>query len=128
MPLPDDAPPGVLVRESQEFQPEPEAVGAVRRFVCDTLGVGLEHPVVLVASELATNAVLHAGTPFRVRVSSESSIRVEVHDGTSIDELEKRSGSGRGLALVEQVADDWGVDSTPPGKYVWAVLPVDAEL
>lgn len=128
MPLRDDASPGALVRESQEFQPEPEAVGAVRRFVCDTLRVGLEHPVVLVASELATNAVVHARTPFRVQVSSGKSFRVEVHDGTGIDELEKRSGSGRGLALVEQVADDWGVDSTPSGKYVWAVLPVDAEL
>ena len=58
-----------IAEYSQVFLPVPEAVAAVRRFVTEVLThwreVDLMSDAALVASELATNAVLHASSPFR---------------------------------------------------------------
>lgn len=96
----------------------------------------------LVASEIVTNAVLHAHTPVRLTVSRCSGrLRIAVQDERDDDaavaarsarELEL-SGSGRGLLLVSSVCRAWGVYPTADGgKVVWAVLddpsdPEDAE-
>jgi anti-sigma regulatory factor (Ser/Thr protein kinase) len=84
----------------------------------------------LLVSELVTNCVLHADPPagdpisFVLGVEAER-LRVEVSDGgkgfsptsTSHDGV---SGSGWGLRLVDQLADDWGVDRGPKGgTTVW---------
>ena len=61
-----------IAEYSQVFLPVPEAVAAVRRFVTEALRRWgertLEMDASLVASELATNAVLHASSPFRVSI------------------------------------------------------------
>ena len=87
----------------------------------------------LVVSELAANAALHAhGDDFIVRVSTYSDgVRLEIDD-SSLRLPQQRSYSadaitGRGLKLVAELAEDWGVESTATGKTVWAVLrPADA--
>jgi anti-sigma regulatory factor (Ser/Thr protein kinase) len=103
-----------------------------RRFVTDTLVTwGCDDRVddaTLLASELATNALLHARTGFTVGLSHrpDGSIRVSVRD-TGIGRPRPRpagplDGSGRGLAMVEALATEWGADLSPGGKVVWADL------
>lgn len=117
------------------FRVGPDAPFAARRFVAGLLacrpfaGRVSADDVQLVVSELATNAVIHAGTPFSVSVSSnESVMRIEVSDW-SVRRPIVRDGSptaisGRGLRLVAAVAGDWGVEPGPDGKTVWAELPL----
>ena len=80
--------------------------------------------VVLAVSELVTNAVEHAGTSIELRAGvSEGRLRVEVADGCG-DLPHARTPDaerigGRGLLLVDQLADRWNVETTPVGKTVW---------
>lgn len=107
----------------EEFQPEPPSARAVRLFVSEAAS-GAQHldDIVLAASELATNVIRHARTPFTVRVAStKRRIRLEVSDGSSIiPAVQDLNDSRRGLRMIELLADDWGVELTEDGKVVWA--------
>ncbi|MFJ9715961.1 ATP-binding protein [Streptomyces sp. NPDC101213] len=83
-------------------------------------------------AELAANAAVHARLPGRdfrlVLLARGAVLRVEVTD-TRGDDLPHRrrpdpdAESGRGLLLVEVLADRWGVRLGPvPRKTVWAEL------
>jgi anti-sigma regulatory factor (Ser/Thr protein kinase) len=81
----------------------------------------------LVAHELVTNAVQHARTDFVVRVDvCADAVRVEVHDDNPrrpiLNTPPPFATSGRGLALVTSLADEWGVDADDDSKVVWARL------
>lgn len=117
------------------FRAGPDAPFAARHFVTGLLErrpYGHRAPVddaQLVVSELATNSVVHAGTPFSVSVSCDGvAIRISVHDRSLTRPIVRDTGptapSGRGLRLVAAVARDWGVESAPDGKTVWAELPL----
>ena len=115
-----------------EVQPERTEIRRVRRFVeerciewecADRLDDAL-----LVASELATNAALHAGTPFQVTARRRvGALRIDVFD-RSERAPELRAGhqdaeGGRGLYLVSAMAASWGVERRAGGgKLVWADL------
>ena len=82
--------------------------------------------VVLLVSEVVTNAVLHARSDIRLEVqASADTVRVEVHDGSPVEprvhHYRLTSGTGRGLRMVEQLARRWGVehDVARGGKVVW---------
>lgn len=106
-----------------------------RRFVTSVLG---RQPYLgrvrasdakLVVSELATNAVIHAGTPFSVTVALQGPvIRISVRDESDLPPRVRDAGpearSGRGLRIVDAIADDWGVERDPAGKTVWVDLPL----
>ncbi len=85
---------------------------------------------VLLASELVTNAIVHAATPLELHAQSLGcGVRVEVHDGVNRPPvLEPQSDSntssehGRGLFLVAALADRWGWDGYASGKSVWFEL------
>jgi anti-sigma regulatory factor (Ser/Thr protein kinase) len=117
-----------LVETRFEVPPEPSAVARVRALVRSALaGTIDEHvldTIVLLTSEVVTNAILHAKTPSVLRLRRLSDVvRVEVTDGSSA--LPERrvfdfaSASGRGLALVEAVAARWGTDRAASSKTVW---------
>jgi anti-sigma regulatory factor (Ser/Thr protein kinase) len=101
---------------------------AARLFTCDIVGgegAGTDE-VALIVSELAANAVLHAGTPFTVTIhrNGESDhFRIEVSDGSSVLPQVKDHGqsapTGRGLRIVDRLTHDWGVEATDDGKVVW---------
>jgi len=89
--------------------------------------------VELLVSELASNAVAHAGTPFTVSVQfDDQRIRVEVSDtGDGVPCVrppDPLASNGRGLQLLGALADSWGVDSHEPGKTVWFLVGTTREV
>ena len=109
----------------QDFPPESEAVAAVRELVCQVAGVDPDHPAVLVASELATNATIHASTPYRVVVETNDVIRIEVSDESpQPPTLEPSSDRGWGLQMVDKLSAAWGASPfNGYWKVVWAEIP-----
>ncbi|MFE2601355.1 ATP-binding protein [Streptomyces sp. NPDC059396] len=120
------------------WSPDPRCVAFARQELRKALadwGLSvLEDSAVLILSELLSNAGLHAKvTPEQVIETryfrSSGALRIEVHDG-SPDRPRRRvpdaeASDGRGLLLVEALADEWGVaDRGGPGKVVWASLSV----
>ena len=120
------------MEECLELEPRTELIGQGRRFVAGVLeGWELAEFVadaVLVASELLSNAVLHARTDLRLTVFADvpGTVRIEVLDHNSrmptAVACPDDATSGRGLALVGAVATRWGSESRPDGKVVWAEL------
>lgn len=116
--------------EARRFRCQPASVTAARRFVRDVLSdrpPELVDAAELMASELATNCVRHAHTEFELTIDTEDQIRIEVRDRgegrpTLLSPAE-REISGRGLRIVEAMADAWGVIPGADGKAVWFTLP-----
>jgi anti-sigma regulatory factor (Ser/Thr protein kinase) len=113
---------------SLQLPPDHAAAARARRFVSDTLrGWGCEDVVPdaqLLVSELVTNAVLHARSATRVTVERNgATVRVSVDDDSSaqprLRELGPEAVTGRGLLLVDRIAQRWGVDPRAGGKCVW---------
>jgi anti-sigma regulatory factor (Ser/Thr protein kinase) len=109
------------------------SAGRAREFVRLSLqsfglpDAALADRVTLVASELVTNAVLHARTDLVVRLSADhTDVLLEVSDGGPLHDTPATCAplatSGRGLVLVDSVADDWGMTGIDGGlgKTVWA--------
>lgn len=112
---------GNLMEET--FEPVPASARAVRQLVREEVPEGpLRDDILLVASELASNVIVHARTDFVVQVTSEAGrIRIEVWNGSSIIPAVKLlRDSGYGLRVVEALSDRWGVESVDTGKAVWA--------
>lgn len=90
--------------------------------------------VLLVVSELVTNACLHADGPEELRVSlGDKVLRLEVADrgtGAPAPRTPHRAGrpGGHGMFIVQRLCLDWGVIRTTgaPGKTVWAELSAPA--
>ncbi|MGE3620831.1 MAG: SpoIIE family protein phosphatase, partial [Acidimicrobiia bacterium] len=107
--------------------------GGARRFVSGVLQRGgvaseLADDAVLATSELATNALRHAGGLVALRVDVTGlRVHVEVEDG-SAQELRRRDPgpfdtSGRGLVILDELASRWGTSPTDDGgKVVWFEL------
>jgi anti-sigma regulatory factor (Ser/Thr protein kinase) len=109
----------------------PESAAKARRLVTSSLRVwhleGAEDAAWLVVSELVTNTVVHARLDcVRVTVSriDEHMVRITVVDRSHAMPQVRDAGlceeSGRGLALIDALSADWGVDPLPWGKRVWA--------
>ena len=79
----------------------------------------------LLTSEVVTNAVVHAGSSPIVEVTAESgTVRISVQDQNPTwpmpREVAVDSTSGRGMALVDVMADGWGVERVADdGKRIW---------
>jgi anti-sigma regulatory factor (Ser/Thr protein kinase) len=125
----------VIDEAKARFRAGPDAPLAARRFVAGLLGRRPygdrvdPNDAQLVVSELATNAVIHAGTPFSVTVRSDgSAVRISVQDWSSMQPVMRENNpvalSGRGLRLIAMVSRSWGVEYGPDGKTVWAELPL----
>ena len=110
--------------------PTPAAAPAARAFVADLLGpldAERAYAAAVCASELVTNGVLHARTPIVLGVRrGEQRLLVAVTDragGTPHPPPpDDERSSGRGLMLVEALADEWGVTDAPDGKTVWFTI------
>lgn len=121
---------GQAGRSAAELALPPKAASAsrARRFVTTTLDDwGLEgaDDLVLLASELVTNALLHARTAMTVRLVDEGGavVLLSVSDGSPQlprgRQFSLESGTGRGLRLLDSMAESWGTDVTAGGKTIW---------
>ena len=79
---------------------------------------------VLLVSEVVTNAVVHASSAPRLLVTVVGDrLRIEVHDMSRALPVMQPWGAaigGRGLRIVDQLADAWGTTMTSTGKVVWS--------
>jgi sigma-B regulation protein RsbU (phosphoserine phosphatase) len=107
--------------------------GSARRAVQEALmGAGLEvmlDDALLLVSELVTNAVVHAGTELELRIDIGPDLaRIEVIDhgpGLPIRHgADDASEFGRGIFLLDALAQEWGTRHFAGGKSVWFVLGV----
>jgi anti-sigma regulatory factor (Ser/Thr protein kinase) len=74
--------------------------------------------VQLLTSELVTNAAVHARSPLELVLDHRAAaVRVEVYDRDTT--IPTDAEKGRGLVLVDALADRWGANGTTTGKVVW---------
>ena len=112
------------------FEASPTSAFQARTFVSQHL---IDHrllylvdPVRLVASELATNSLVHAQTAFRVTLAaSDQTVLLTVRDDSPALALRRVAQAmdltGRGLEIVASVSHGWGTNELEAGsKEVWA--------
>jgi anti-sigma regulatory factor (Ser/Thr protein kinase) len=105
-------------------------VGAARRAVAswlDERGCRTGDDALLVLSELVTNAIVHAGDGCTIDVRhSDGLLRLEVRDWSPHEPVVRSVAptdvGGRGLHVVDALADEWGWELMADGKRVWAVV------
>ncbi|MFH9571913.1 ATP-binding protein [Streptomyces sp. NPDC017230] len=125
-----------------EVRPDPSEVGRARRWARSRLagaGIRADEPLaetlVLLVSELVTNAVVHTGRSAVLRLvlpgtvageSEEATVRLEVDDASDRAPVPRcvngEATGGRGLALVDGLADRWGWSREGTGKRIWCEL------
>lgn len=119
--------------------PDPVEVGRARRWTRARLawtGVEADEPyaesLVMLVSELVTNAVVHTDRPAELRLALPASpadcgpYRVEVVDTCAAPPRQRRAQEyethGRGLELVDAIADRWGWQAEGFGKVIWCEI------
>lgn len=123
-----------VVRAERAFSPSPAAVAVCRAFARIQLHDWALSPervdeTVLVLSELMTNALRHARTPVVVTLFCDGrAVTLTLTDGDADPPAGRAAATsdedGRGLRIVEQLCESWGVAPAPVGKTVWARLPL----
>ena len=113
----------------EAFPPSLLSVREARRFVRTSVSTYLPVPdletVELLTSEVVTNAVVHAGSSPVVEVAADGgTVRVSVEDHDPAWPMPRAvpedATSGRGMGLVDTMADAWGVEQAAPrGKRIW---------
>ena len=108
----------------------PESSTKARRWIETKLGGRLGDEklfdAALVVSELVNNAVLHTRTGFlRVELDDfDGAFEIAVLDeDRAMPQMQDQSAaqtSGRGLHIVDELADEWGAEREAKGKRVWA--------
>lgn len=121
----------VMLELRATLSAEPEQVAEARRLVAGYLreqGDDDGEVAVLLTSELVTNAILYGRAPLELRAQADgSALRVEVYDQATSPPMLQRDVDlteigGRGLQLVDTLADRWGWAKHDYGKVVWFEL------
>jgi anti-sigma regulatory factor (Ser/Thr protein kinase) len=87
--------------------------------------------VLLIVSELATNALVHTDGQVRLDLTLlDDRVRVSVTDSSPRTPVKPTSigweaTGGRGILLVEAMSETWGTVPVSGGKQVWAEYPID---
>ncbi|MGQ0845860.1 MAG: ATP-binding protein [Sporichthyaceae bacterium] len=106
-----------------------QAPGDARRFLAEVLCTEHTARVLdeaqLLVSELVGNSVRHGLPPVEVdvRCTGGNTLEVRVRDGLlaqpKLKHVDEDSEGGRGIALVDLLSQDWGIDVEAQGKVVW---------
>jgi anti-sigma regulatory factor (Ser/Thr protein kinase) len=124
------------VSATLRLAPVPSSVPEARRFVRGLLAQWslerLTDTAVLLTSEVVTNAVLHARTDVEVTVTRMGdAVQVQVHDGSSVSPVQRRhsaeSTTGRGVRLLDQLAEGWTVTQEHGGKTICFVVDASTD-
>lgn len=120
----------MLTIASTALPPDPSSILAARemvREVADHLPKRAREAAEMVMNELATNSVVHAGTPFEVFAAADDvAVEVVVSDRAGWSSAVDRGRSrGQGLLLVGLLAHEWAAELEQEGKRVWARLLVE---
>ena len=120
----------VLAREERTFprafeslaRPAPWFASFSRRNLRELLEAAM-----VVTTELATNAIRHAGSDFTLQVTRRlGSVRIQVADASPLPPVRTNgsmpAASGHGLTLIARLSTRWGHDMDGPGKVVWPAL------
>lgn len=119
---------------SASFPADRDSPWHARRMAAATLRRwGHERPLIddvsLVVSELASNAVRHAGSTFSLALQMQGPLlRVTVEDRAPLPGAGLTPRPPHGLCVVESLSTGWGAEPTPHGKVIWAQLPCAAPL
>ena len=134
----DGAPGCDACEVSRRFPRTPVAATLVRRFVAQTLRDWrrdeLVDDVAQVATELATNGVIHARSDLAVGLSrlDDRAMRLVVSDTSGSSPIlgpgDAGAVNGRGLQMVHAIAKRWGHEIVDDGKYVWVELAPITEV
>ncbi len=112
---------------------DPTGLSSARRFTSETIAKWSMAPgppdLVLLVSELVTNAIVHGLPPIRLRLTHlGDELLIEVDDGFAHVPHRRRPDpeeeTGRGLHIMAMLAHRSGVSLRPNGKTVWCSLPV----
>ncbi|WP_329292851.1 ATP-binding SpoIIE family protein phosphatase [Streptomyces sp. NBC_01455] len=78
----------------------------------------------MIVSELVTNAVRYGTPPLRLQLIKDRTLTCEVHDGNPLAPRLRHAKTidegGRGMFIIAQLAQHWGVRYSLDGKTVWA--------
>jgi anti-sigma regulatory factor (Ser/Thr protein kinase) len=119
---------------ARTLRARPEAVADARRAVAGLpLARGTRDTLALLASEIVTNAIRHAGLrpgdPIDVQATRHAGrVRLSVHDGgrgfdvPRVGDRDPGVAGGRGLLIVDALSDAWGVDCSEDGCVVWCEI------
>ena len=112
--------------------PDASSLREGRRFVAETLrdwqvDEARIEPVLLVANELMANAIVHAkSAPVLSLEEDGGDLLLRVADTSSAAPTPRipttNAAGGRGLIMVEALADRWGFDAHSSGKVVWVTF------
>ena len=133
----------VAISAHVDLVPTPAAAPRGRMFVREhlenVLPSSVLSDVLLLTSELVTNAVLHARTDVHLGVTyDENNVLVSIKDQSvatpqprarNAEGLAQLAESGRGMTLIAAIADDfgWARLSAPPGKVMWFTVAIPAK-
>ena len=120
-----------------DLPPSAVSVPAARHLVREALRAWRapqdDGDVALLVTELVANVVDHVGGESVLSLELEFSdgwLRIAVADGSAVrpvvGELRGDQPRGRGMQIVEAIADAWGVEDVDGGKRVWFVIGPDA--
>jgi anti-sigma regulatory factor (Ser/Thr protein kinase) len=121
------------------LEDDPRAASAARRFLREFLQRAevpddVAATAELCLSELVTNAIVHAGGRSELRATLDTALTVSVRDrgGEALDaapddDPDPLRVHGRGLQLVEALADRWGSERDAIGTSVWFSLELESE-
>ncbi len=113
-----------------ELPLHPSSAGLARRMVrraCERAKVDGD-VALLCASELVTNALVHAAPPIELEVVvTGQCLRVAIYDGSTAEAIPRHpvtpdATSGRGLSIVDAMATRWSAELIGSGKVVWFEL------
>nr|WP_202545614.1 ATP-binding protein [Streptomyces sp. SID5606] len=134
-----------MLQVQLEVRPDPSEVARARRWTRSRLAgsairsdESLAETLILLVSELVTNAVVHTGRSAVLRLvlpdarpgdpgePGETTVRLEVDDASDCAPVPRcvddEATGGRGLALVDGLADRWGWSREGTGKRIWCEL------
>ena len=128
---------GVSKEATLRLDADPISARRARRFVEETLTgwdcAHLADIVLLLTSELVTNAVLHAGSQADLTLRTDgTTLRIAVADQSPVSPVVRppntQSTTGRGMLLLDAMASSWSIVPTDAGKVVWFEVDASVEV